>query len=598
MGVVVSGGRASGEGAHDVGEAVRRRRPWLIGAVAVLLFLSLAAWVVSSPVGSSPDDDYHLAMTYCAADAAECTDAGARVGYCFAMQPLVSADCSLTGTQTVPRAEGVVQGHYPPFYYAYASVFVGDTLATSTLHIRLANSLLAVAMALGSIALTARPLRRAVALSWLVVSVPMAMFFIASINPNSWSIIGIAALWGPLLSLLTAPGGGGATFGAGVSMRVALARIGFIVLAAFISVAGRTEGALFLPIIAVTLAVFAIPRHPLAERRSLARLVVPATPLVLSILFLVLFAGSKAGVSPSGTAAPGERYRGWNVVQHTVNSMLGHLGMPGIPGATLGIYDVPVPAIAAVAAVAAAGGVVLLGLGVMYGRKALALALYVSLVFALIAVLWSRVPWEYFQPRYFIPLAFVGVGLCLLPRPLVETYDRPLSRLADGDEVAGDVVEGDGGAFGEGGFVEGDDGAFAEGAGHAADSTPVITRLQLLVVVLAVAVANSATLMSTLIRYVRGVIAQPSRDPLNVLAPSIDPAELAGRNLPVWWPPQVLLGPLGVWIAGSLTFTGAVLLVWWWLSRDNEASADAAILDASVDDEWNEGAVPTPVTPR
>ena len=583
------GERASGAGARDVGEAVRGREPWLIGAVAVLLFLSLAAWVASSPVGSSPDDDYHLAMAYCAADAAECTDAGERVGYCFATQPLVSADCSPAGAQTVPRAEGVVQGHYPPFYYAYASVFVGDTLATSTLHIRLANSLLAVAMALGSIALTARPLRRAVALSWLVVSVPMAMFFIASINPNSWSIIGIAALWGPLLSLLTAPGGGGATFGAGVSMRVAVARIGFIVLAAFISVAGRTEGALFLPIIAVTLAVFAIPRHPLAKRRSLARLVVPATPLVLSILFLVLFAGSKAGVSPSGAAVPGEPYRGWNVVQHTLNSMLGHLGIPGIPGATLGIYDVPVPAIAAVAAVAAAGGVVLLGLGVMYGRKALALALYVSLVFALIAVLWSRVPWEYYQPRYFIPLAFVGVGLCLLPRSLGETYDRPLSRLADGDEVAGDAVDGDEVAFAEGGF--------AEGTGHAADSAPVITRLQLLVVVLAVAVANSATLMSTLIRYVRGVIAQPTRDPLNVLAPSIDPAELAGLDLPVWWPPQVLLGPLGVWIAGSLTFTGVVLLVWWWLSRDDEASADAAIWDASVEDKWDEGAVPAPLTP-
>ena len=561
MGVVVSGGRASGEGAHDVGEAVRRRRPWLIGAVAVLLFLSLAAWVVSSPVGSSPDDDYHLAMTYCAADAAECTDAGARVGYCFAMQPLVSADCSLTGTQTVPRAEGVVQGHYPPFYYAYASVFVGDTLATSTLHIRLANSLLAVAMALGSIALTARPLRRAVALSWLVVSVPMAMFFIASINPNSWSIVGIAALWGPLLSLLTAPGGGGATFGHGLGVRAAVARIVFIVLAAFISVAGRTEGALFLPIIAVTLAVFAIPRHPLSERRLLARLVVPATPLLLSILFLVLFAGSKAGVTPSAAAASGEPYRGWNVVQHALNSMLGHLGMPGIPGATLGIYDVPVPAIAAVAAVAAAGGVVLLGLGVMYGRKALALALYVSLVFALIAVLWSRVPWEYYQPRYFIPLAFVGVGLCLLPRPT----DGPL----EGDEVEGDAA-----------------------------AVPVITRLQLLVVVLAVAVANSATLMSTLIRYVRGVIAQPTRDPLNALAPSIDPAELAGRDLPVWWPPQVLLGPLGVWIAGSLTFTGAVLLVWWWLTRDDGPSADGAIWDASVEDDWDTHAAADPVTDR
>jgi hypothetical protein len=38
--------------------------------------------------------------------------------------------------------------------------------------------------------------------SWAVVSVPLAMFTIASTNPSSWSIIGIGTYWVSLLSFL------------------------------------------------------------------------------------------------------------------------------------------------------------------------------------------------------------------------------------------------------------------------------------------------------------------------------------------------------------------------------------------------------------
>ena len=34
-------------------------------AAPVALFVALGSWVLASPVGSSPDDDYHMASIWC-----------------------------------------------------------------------------------------------------------------------------------------------------------------------------------------------------------------------------------------------------------------------------------------------------------------------------------------------------------------------------------------------------------------------------------------------------------------------------------------------------------------------------------------------------
>ena len=52
----------------------RRRFPVLILA-PVFALIALIAWSLASPIGASPDDDFHLASIWCAdaADTAACT---------------------------------------------------------------------------------------------------------------------------------------------------------------------------------------------------------------------------------------------------------------------------------------------------------------------------------------------------------------------------------------------------------------------------------------------------------------------------------------------------------------------------------------------
>lgn len=505
-------------------------------ALAGLLWVALAAWAFMSPVGAAPDDDYHLAMIYCAAGEAECVPEGQREGPCFTMRPEVPADCSDWGTRTLPETDGINTEHYPPFYYRAMSPLTGPTLADTTINVRLANVTLAVALMLGSLALTAPRLRGALAYSWPIAAVPLGMYFIASTNPSAWVIIGFAALWGPLLTHLTRPGGAGATWAAPATTAATITRVGFIVLAAFVALAGRTEGALFLPLVVAALAVFALPTSfKLAPQGWWRRLVLPVVLIALSALFLWLYARPKAESINPGAGQAGENYAGWEVVQHTLNSFLGTLGLPGVPGSSLGTYDVPVPAVAAALIVMAYGAAALFGLGVLYGRKALAIVIFGAGAVTITAVLWSRENWEYFQPRYFLPLSFVWLGLLLLPRA-------------------------------EPGANRTEPSAAAVPRESDQRPQPAPTALQSGLMLAAVAVANSLAMLSTIQRFQRGLVPQPSRDPLTPTAPIINPSELAAAALPEWWWSGISLDPLTVWTSGSLAF-GLVLILVWSLQR-------------------------------
>lgn len=502
-------------------------------ALAGLLWVALAAWALMSPVGAAPDDDYHLAMIYCAAGEADCVPEGQREGPCFTMRPEVPASCSDWGSRTLPETDGINTEHYPPFYYLAMSPLTGPTLADTTVSVRLANVTLAVVMMLGSVALTAPRLRRSLAFSWPIAAVPLGMYFIASTNPSAWAIIGFAAIWGPLLTHLTAPGGAGSHWAAPHTRGVTIARWAFVLLAAFVAVAGRTEGALFLPLVVAALAVFALPGslkgNPSGWWR---RLLLPLVLVGLAVVFLWLYARPKAETVNPGGGQVGDNYTGWAVVQHTVNSFLGTVGMPGVPGSGLGTYDVPVPALAAVLIVFAYGAAALFGLGSIYGRKAVALTVFGSGAVTATAVLWSRENWEYFQPRYFLPLSFVWLGLLLLPWP---------DTLADRSESP------------------------AAAPGMARDFQARANRptsLQSGLILAAVGLANALAMLSTIQRFQRGVVPQPSRDPLTPAAPTISPSELAGSAIPNWWWPSIPLDPLTVWTSGSVAWALGLILVW------------------------------------
>lgn len=390
--------RTSGSGLRRVdGVDVAQRRAWRFMLFGTVLWLALAAWSVSSPVGASPDDDFHIANIYCAAGAATCTESGERQDSCFNLDSRVPAHCQTAGSMTLPRTTGINTRYYPPIYYATMGPLVGDTVAETTIAVRWANVTLAVVMAMGSVALSARPLRRAVAGSWVVSSVPLGVFVVSSINPSAWTVIGVAAIWGPLISFLRESGPyDGRSFG----------RIVLVLGAALMALGSRTESVIFVAVVAVgaVLIATAIPwaSVPLSQRY---RLWLPVALMLQAVLFNYTFRGRKS----SGEIT--ETFSAWEIVTRGLDSTLAALHSPA-----LGSMDTHMPVLVGGLALAAYAATVVQGLGSMDRRKAVVLSAFVIVAFAVLArILMSASHVGRLQPRYFLPFVFLAAGLALLP---------------------------------------------------------------------------------------------------------------------------------------------------------------------------------------
>ena len=142
-----------------VAAALRRLR--VIHLVPVLVLVVLGGWAVASPVGSAPDDDFHLTSIWCANGArADLCLAGPTPGErivppavlyapCFAQDPEVTAVCQLGYLEdgpepTVVTSRGSFESNYPPLFYATMNLFAGPDVIASALVMRLVNILLFV----------------------------------------------------------------------------------------------------------------------------------------------------------------------------------------------------------------------------------------------------------------------------------------------------------------------------------------------------------------------------------------------------------------------------------------------------------------------
>ncbi|MEH6781437.1 MAG: DUF2142 domain-containing protein, partial [Rhodoglobus sp.] len=112
----------------------------------VLVFAALTAWALSSPVGASPDDDFHLTSIWCATGnsdyCAPSGDDGTRLvppavanPACFAYDAEKSAGCQnrldFTAGATQETGRGNFAGGYPLVYYGTMSMFVGPDVHAS-----------------------------------------------------------------------------------------------------------------------------------------------------------------------------------------------------------------------------------------------------------------------------------------------------------------------------------------------------------------------------------------------------------------------------------------------------------------------------------
>lgn len=215
--------------------------------IVLAAFLALLAWGLSSPTGSSPDDDFHLGSIWCAQGereglcesiAQETVMVPASVAHspCFAFHNDVTGACQNKLTDDLvetTRANNVARS-YPGGFYWVMSWFVSTDVTASVLIMRTLNALIFIAMAASTFYVVPQRLRRPMVIAIGATIVPLGMFIIASTNPSSW------ALYSPLFVYLL----GRSLLESSSSRRSWLIAALTIVIGAF-AAAARSDAAVF-----------------------------------------------------------------------------------------------------------------------------------------------------------------------------------------------------------------------------------------------------------------------------------------------------------------------------------------------------------------
>ena len=178
-----------------------------------LIFVALCAWAVSSPVGSSPDDGFHLASIWCADgyEEGKCEPGlgennvlvpqGVVISQnCYAFYPTESARCQIDlgsddAKSLIETNASNAGSFYPPVYYRAMSFLQSSDITRTVLSIRLMNSALYFGLFLFTLLVSSKKIRKVLILSQVLVIVPFGLFIVASINPSSWAFTTLSFLW-------------------------------------------------------------------------------------------------------------------------------------------------------------------------------------------------------------------------------------------------------------------------------------------------------------------------------------------------------------------------------------------------------------------
>lgn len=459
--------------------------------------VALSAWGLSSPVGSSPDDDFHLASIWCSSvDTNHCKEglkANSRNvstqlldASCYAYLSENSASCQkerqvFEQSSLIDSNRGNFRGLYPPAFYSTMHIFAGEDVQSSTLKMRLFSSLLFVFMGTVLFALIGTRQRKYLFLSLLITLVPLGMFLIPSTNPSGWALMGITFAMVGLVNYFQAEPG----------LRKNLLG-SFFLLSSLIAAGARGDAGAYLILLS---GVIGLVFWKWGRWKDLF---FPSAGVVLSgLLFL---STKQSGVATAGLSLPtGE---GEEQIVRSAFSVLGFnvlqlpelwAGVFGFIG--LGWLDTRLPAITWVSATAVYCAVVFVR---MRGLSKREYAGVVILGIAVIAV-----------PLYVLQISSSHVGENIQPR-----YIYPL--LA---------------------------GATAIALSMGSYSKDLLGKAQTFIVYIAIILANSFALYTNLSRYIQGQGWGTDWN-LNVAADS------------GWWwtncPPPML-----IWILGSIAFAAA-----------------------------------------
>ena len=383
-------------------------RKVLYALIAVSAWLLGVCWAIASPVGSSPDDDFHLVSIYCsAADDALCRDLDGegpgtevevesqlRGQTCYAFNSEQSAEC----TQALADGELVVTdrynhtGEYPGTYYRVMSLFASEDVPAAVLTMRVVT--LTVVLLAFALAVVASPLLRdSQLIAWSVASVPLGIFLFASTNPSAWATAGVAAMWPAGFALVHASNG------RQLALAGAAALVAGVLATARSDTAGMAAGVLGLVLIA----------YARSRAQLRAGLVIVALIVVLGLVFL---ASGGTGAVSSDTSEPKRAL--WSNIVNLPHLFMGVFGVDR----GLGWLDTAMPGLVWVPMVGAAAALMVIGIGVLRLPRGIVLAgvLFAAALYPLATLYLSGAgPVVWFQPRYVLPLLLALVGVALSP---------------------------------------------------------------------------------------------------------------------------------------------------------------------------------------
>lgn len=263
--------------------------------------LSFGAWALSSPVGSSPDDDFHLASIWCGlGERTGLCEPGANPGEmsvplalnksaCFASDPKVSGACQfeanlLHSDQMISTNRGSFASNYPPVYYATMSVFASQNYEFSVVLMRFVN----IFIFLGTVAalwlLLPVSIRRVQLWLWAITSIPLGIFIIASNNPSAWAIIGVGGSWLALYGFFLQKG----------KIKWFLAVLYLVEV--LIASGARADAAVYSALGGMIVCFL----HFSKEKQFVKQLILPAVGLIIALYFF--FTSQQATVAADGLA--------------------------------------------------------------------------------------------------------------------------------------------------------------------------------------------------------------------------------------------------------------------------------------------------------
>lgn len=384
--------------------------------LSVSFFVVGVSWALSSPVGSAPDDDYHLTSIWCATGEREgaCVDTGltppkfivtagaVNSSFCYATKPDQTGDCAdyeLNSTELVLTDRlNNIQQLYPGGYYAVMSIFVGPDVEKSVYFMRIFNVLVTSILLGLLLRLAPRGIGQASALTIVAAYIPLGLFLIASTNPSGWAISGVLFFLAYSLCLMFQD-----SWRSGKTWVLA----GGVVATGLMAITSRVDSAAFIVVAVVLISILA------GFTRIRAQIAGYLILLVMALLGIwTYFAVTPlTGEVVLGSAEPAASLL-WNNLVNIPSLIYGIVG-----DWPLGWNDTPLPSLVSVVGILVVGALAYAGFSDVSTRKLVVVALaFIALVGFPVAFLQSQSAGinEVIQSRYLLPLFAIFIFTVLL----------------------------------------------------------------------------------------------------------------------------------------------------------------------------------------